>query len=80
MPTLTAAVSASIDAVYKQTATSHGRSVESVVNTALSQYLAWKDYSGSNSAFRIGDIELDPARRRPSTFSLTPVMAIDSGT
>jgi len=39
------------------------RSVESLVNTALSQYLAWRDYSGSNLAIRIGNIELDPARR-----------------
>jgi two-component system KDP operon response regulator KdpE len=54
---------ASLDAVLKQTAASHGHSIESVVNTALSEYLAWRDYPGSNSAIRIGNIELEPARR-----------------
>ena len=63
MPSVTVALSESVDAVLKQTAASHGRSVESVVNTALSQYLGWRDYSGRKSAIRIGNIELDPARR-----------------
>ena len=63
MPSVTVALSESVDAVLKQTAASHGRSVESVVNTALSQYLGWRDYSGPKSASRIGNIELDPARR-----------------
>jgi DNA-binding response OmpR family regulator len=63
MPSVTVVLSASLDAVLKQMAASHGRSVESVVNTALGQYFAWRDYCGSNSAIRIGDIELDPARR-----------------
>jgi DNA-binding response OmpR family regulator len=57
-------LSESLEAVLRQTAASNGRSVESVVNTALSQYLAWKDNSGSNSSIRIGDVELDSARRR----------------
>ena len=63
MPSVTVVLAASLDAVLKRTAASHGRSVESLVNTALSQYLAWRDYSGSNLAIRIGNIELDPARR-----------------
>jgi predicted transcriptional regulator len=44
MPSVTVALSESLDAVLKQAATSHGHSVESVVNTALSQYLGWRDY------------------------------------
>jgi DNA-binding response OmpR family regulator len=63
MPRVTVVLSASLDAVLKQTAASHGRSIESVVKTALSQYLAWREYSGLNAAIRIGNIELDPARR-----------------
>jgi DNA-binding response OmpR family regulator len=64
MPNVTVVLSASLEAVLKQTAASNGRSVESVVNTALRQYLEWKNSSGSNSSIRIGDIELDSARRR----------------
>jgi DNA-binding response OmpR family regulator len=63
MPTITVALSAALDAVLKHRAASHGHSIESVVTTALSQYLAWRDYSGSNSAIRIGNIEVDPAGR-----------------
>jgi DNA-binding response OmpR family regulator len=63
MPSVTVVLSVSLDAVLRRTAASHGRSVESVVNTALGQYLAWRNYSGSSSAIRIGTIELDPARR-----------------
>jgi len=33
------------------------------VNSAVSQYLGYRDYDGSNSVIRIGNIELDPARR-----------------
>jgi DNA-binding response OmpR family regulator len=77
MPNVTVVLSASLDAVLKQTAASHGRSIESVVNTALGQYLAWRDYSESNSAIRIGNIELDPARRLVRKHSvpirLTPI-------
>jgi DNA-binding response OmpR family regulator len=61
MPSVTVILSASLDAVLKQTAASHGHSVESVVNKALSQYLEWRDYPGS--LIRIGNIELEPARR-----------------
>ena len=64
MPSVRMVLSESLEAVLRQTAASNGRSVESVVNTALSQYLAWKDNSGPNSPIRIGDIELDSARRR----------------
>src|SRR6202035_6139669 len=64
MPNVTVVLSASLDAVLKQTAASNGRSVESVVNPALRQYLEWKNSSGSSSSIRIGDIELDSARRR----------------
>jgi len=64
MPSVTVVLSESLEAVLRQTAASNGRSVESVVNTALSQYLAWKDNSRPNSSIRIGDIELDSARRR----------------
>jgi DNA-binding response OmpR family regulator len=56
-------LSESLDSVLKQTAASRGRLVESVVNTALSQYRAWKDFSGPKSAIQIGNIELDPVRR-----------------
>src|SRR6202158_4163154 len=64
MPSVRMVLSESLEAVLRQTAASNGRSVESVVNTALSRYLAWKDNSGANSSIRIGDIELDSARRR----------------
>ena len=70
MPSVTVVLPASLDAVLKQTAASHGRSVDSVVNTALDQYLAWRDCSGSNSAIRIGNIELDAARRLVSKNSV----------
>jgi len=63
MPSVTVVLSTSLDAVLKQTAASRGRSIESVVNTAVSQYLAWREYPGSKSAIRIGNIELDKARR-----------------
>ena len=63
MPSVTVALSSSLDAVLKQTAASHGRSIGSVVNMALSQYLAWRDYPGLKSAIRIGTIELEPVRR-----------------
>ena len=63
MPSVTVPLSESLDAVLKQTAASRRRSIESVVNTALSQYLEWGDYSEPKSAIRIGNIELDPARR-----------------
>jgi two-component system, OmpR family, KDP operon response regulator KdpE len=56
-------LSPTLDAVLQQTAASHGRSIESVVSTALSQYLAFRDYPGSNPAIRIGNIELDAVRR-----------------
>ena len=90
MPSVTVVLSASLDAVLKQTAASHGRSVESVVNTALGQYLAWRDYSGSHSAIRIGNIELDPARRlvrknsvlvrlTPTEFDLLHYLMVHSG-
>jgi DNA-binding response OmpR family regulator len=61
MPNITVTLSTSLDAVLRQTAASRGRSTEDVVNTAVSQYLGWRDYDGS--AIQIGDIELDPARR-----------------
>jgi DNA-binding response OmpR family regulator len=62
MPSITVVLSTSLDAVLRQTATSRGRSTQDVVNTAVSQYLGSRD-DGSNSAIRIGNIELDPARR-----------------
>jgi DNA-binding response OmpR family regulator len=63
MPSITIALSTSLDAVLRQAALSRGRSAEEVVNAAVSQYLGCRDYEGSNSAIRIGNIELDPARR-----------------
>src|SRR5450432_2695545 len=63
MPSITVVLSTSLDSVLRQTAASRGRSTQDVVNTAVSQYLGWRDYTGSNSAIRIGNIELDPARR-----------------
>ena len=63
MPSVTVPLSESLDSVLMETAASRGRSVESVVNTALSHYLVWKDYSAPKSAIRIGNIEIDPARR-----------------
>jgi DNA-binding response OmpR family regulator len=64
MPSVTVVLPDSLEAVLRQTAASNGRSLESVVNTALSQYLVCKDSFGPNSVIRIGDIELDSARRR----------------
>ena len=64
MPSVTVVLSESLESVLKQTAASNGRSVESIVNMALRQYLACKDNSGPDSSIRIGDIELDSARRR----------------
>jgi DNA-binding response OmpR family regulator len=63
MPSITVVLSPSLDAVLRQTAASRGRSTEDVVNTAISQYLGWKDCDEANSAIRIGNIELDPLRR-----------------
>jgi DNA-binding response OmpR family regulator len=63
MPSITITLSTSLDAVLRQGALLRGRSAEEVVNAAVSQYLGWKDYEGSTSAIRIGNIELDPARR-----------------
>ena len=77
MPSVTVPLSESLDSVLKQSAASRGRSVECVVNTALSQSLAWKDFSGPKSAIRIGNIEHDPMRRRVRKHSvlvrLTPI-------
>ena len=63
MPTITVVLSASLDAVLRQTAALRGRSTEDVVNTAVSQYLGGREYDRSNLAIRIGNIELDPVRR-----------------
>ena len=63
MPSITVALSPSLDAVLRQTAASRGRSTEDVVSTAISQYLGWRYCDEANSAIRIGDIELDPPRR-----------------
>ena len=63
MASVTVVLSTSLDAVLKQTSASNGRSIESVVNTAVSQYVAWRDYPGSKSSIQIGNIELEPARR-----------------
>jgi DNA-binding response OmpR family regulator len=63
MPSITVVLPTSLDAVLRRTAASRGRSTENIVNTAVSQYLGWRDYEGSNSVIRIGDIELDPTRR-----------------
>jgi DNA-binding response OmpR family regulator len=60
MPSITVILSTSLDAVLRQTAASRGRSTEDVVNTAVAQYL---DYDRSDAVIRIGNIELDPARR-----------------
>jgi DNA-binding response OmpR family regulator len=90
MPSVTVALSESLDAVLKQTAASHGRSIESLVNTALTHYFAWRDYSGSTSGIRIGNIELDPARRlvrknsvlvrlTPTEFDLLHYLMLNAG-
>jgi DNA-binding response OmpR family regulator len=63
MPSITVVLSTPLDAVLRQTAASCGLSTGDVVNTAVSQYLAWRDHDGSNLAIQIGNIELDPARR-----------------
>jgi DNA-binding response OmpR family regulator len=63
MPSVTVVLPTSLDAVLRQAAASRGRSIESVVNTAVSHYLAWRDYPGSNFTIRVGNIELDPVRR-----------------
>jgi DNA-binding response OmpR family regulator len=63
MPNITVVLSTSLDAVLRQTAASRGRSTEDVVKTAVSQYLNWRESDGSNPAIRIGNIELDAARR-----------------
>ena len=64
MPSITVALSPSLDSVLRQTAASRGRSTEDVVSTAISQYLSWKGCDEANSAIRIGNIELDPPRRQ----------------
>jgi len=90
MPSVTVVLPESLEAVLRQKAASNGRSVESVVNTALSQYLVWKDDSGPNSSIRIGDIELDSARRRvrknsalvrltPTEFNLLHYLMLHAG-
>ena len=63
MPSITVALSPSLDSVLRRTAASRGRSTEDVVSTAISQYLSWKGCDEANSAIRIGNIELDPPRR-----------------
>jgi DNA-binding response OmpR family regulator len=89
MPSVTVVLSASLDALLKQTAASHGRSIDCVLNTALSQYLA-RDYPGSNSAIRIGNIEVDPVRRlvrknavlvrlTPTEFNLLHYLIVHAG-
>jgi DNA-binding response OmpR family regulator len=90
MPSLTVALSTSLDAVLRQTAESRGHSTEDVVNIAVRQYLGWRDYEGSNSGIRIGDIELDPARRlvrkksvlvrlTPTEFNLLHYLMVHAG-
>jgi len=63
MPSITIILSTCLDAVLRQTAASRGRSREDVVKTAVSQYLNWRDFDRSSSVIRLGNIELDPARR-----------------
>jgi DNA-binding response OmpR family regulator len=90
MPNITVALSAPLDAVLRQAASLRGRSAEDVVNAAVSQYLGWKDYEGSNSAIRIGNIELDPTRRlvrknflpihlTPTEFNLLHYLMVHAG-
>jgi DNA-binding response OmpR family regulator len=90
MPSITVVLSTTLDAVLRQTAASRGRSTEDVVNTAVSQYLGWRDYDGSNSAIRVGNIELDPARRlvcknsvlvrlTPTEFALLHFLMVHAG-
>jgi DNA-binding response OmpR family regulator len=63
MPSITVILSTSLDAVLRQAASSRGRSTAEVVNTAVSQYLGWRECDESGSAIRVGNIELDPPRR-----------------
>jgi DNA-binding response OmpR family regulator len=72
MPSVTVLVPLSVDTVLKKMAASQGSSIDSVVNAALSQYLkirypgvgiAPTDYNAQGACIRIGNIELDPARR-----------------
>jgi two-component system KDP operon response regulator KdpE len=62
----------SVDSLLKQMAAARGSSIESVVSAALSHYLkvnhsgvegAPADDQAPHACIRIGDIELDPARR-----------------
>jgi DNA-binding response OmpR family regulator len=90
MPCLTVVLPTSLNSVLKETAAARGRSIESVVTTALSQYLACKDYEGSTAAIRVGNIELDPARRlvrknairvrlSPTEFNLLHYLMVHAG-
>jgi DNA-binding response OmpR family regulator len=63
MPSVTVFLSASLDALLQQAAALRGCTINSVLNTALSRYLAWRDHPGSKSAIRIGNIEIEPVRR-----------------
>jgi two-component system KDP operon response regulator KdpE len=81
MPNVTVLVPSSVDSVLKQMAAARGSSIESVVHAALSDYLkinysgvgsAPADYHGPGATIRIGDIELDPARRLVRKTGVTP--------
>jgi DNA-binding response OmpR family regulator len=72
MPNVTVLLPLSVNLVLKQMATSLGSSVDNLVNAALSEYLtinnscvggAPEDYHPPQPSIRIGEIELDPARR-----------------
>jgi hypothetical protein len=73
MRSVTVLLSSLIDSILKQTAAAQGSSIESVVNSALSDYLKI-NYPGVNrtashrdapeASIRIGDIDLNPARRQ----------------
>jgi DNA-binding response OmpR family regulator len=99
MRSITVLLSSSIDSILKQTAAAQGSSIESVVNSALSDYLKI-NYPGVNRAashrdapeasIRIGDIDLDPARRQvrkmgvlirltPTEFDLLHYLMVHAG-
>jgi DNA-binding response OmpR family regulator len=85
MPSVTVLIPLSVDSVLKQAAASQGSSVDNLVNDALTEYLeinyscagnASADNHTPDACIRIGEIELDSARRivrkAGSVIRLTP--------
>jgi|HubBroStandDraft_3_1064219.scaffolds.fasta_scaffold119452_2 DNA-binding response OmpR family regulator len=72
MPSVTVLVPLWVDSVLKRAAAARGSSVDNLVSVALTEYLeinyscaggAPADYRTPEACIRIGELELDPARR-----------------